>query len=253
MNVTPEIANGWVIVAALTVSIFLGTLSVSSPLMKYIMLNTLKISGYFVFFMGIILLTSPKWTEVAIKIGDFEGKISTLKAEIETSNKKVAELSIENQVLTDLNFTLEFPQNNIQTATVSGGDAQQIDNPTSKQPEFAWPVNLAKISNVTDVADGVNIEVPIGTPVASTVNGYVAFTGSTLDTYGNMILIRHANSWVSVYGYLLKIDVAVGDLVQKGDLIAYSGAKIENNTSTIHFELRHQGRIANALKLLPSR
>ncbi len=106
-------------------------------------------------------------------------------------------------------------------------------------PEFRWPARGRIIQGFKSGAnDGINIAVPEGTAVKAAENGVVAYAGSELKGYGNLVLIRHPNGFVSAYANNGEIEVKRGDTVKRGQTIAKSGQTGNVATPQLHFELR---------------
>lgn len=108
-------------------------------------------------------------------------------------------------------------------------------------PEFRWPARGRIIQGFKGGAggnDGINIAVPEGTAVKAAEGGVVAYAGSELKGYGNLVLIRHPNGFVSAYANNGEIDVKRGDTVKRGQTIAKSGQSGNVASPQLHFELR---------------
>jgi murein DD-endopeptidase MepM/ murein hydrolase activator NlpD len=106
-------------------------------------------------------------------------------------------------------------------------------------PEFRWPARGRIIQGFKSGGnDGINISVPEGTAVKAAENGVVAYAGSELKGYGNLVLIRHPNGFVSAYANNGAIEVKRGDTVKRGQTIAKSGQSGNVATPQLHFELR---------------
>jgi murein DD-endopeptidase MepM/ murein hydrolase activator NlpD len=108
---------------------------------------------------------------------------------------------------------------------------------------FSWPLNgrvLAGYGAVTGGGhnDGINIAAPRGTPIVAMEGGTVAYAGNELRGYGNLILIKHAEGWISAYGHCDELLVKKGDQVHRGTVIAKVGATGNVNEPQLHFELR---------------
>ena len=86
--------------------------------------------------------------------------------------------------------------------------------------------------------DGINIAVPEGTAVKAAEDGVVAYAGSELKGYGNLVLVRHPNGFVSAYANNGSLDVKRGDTVKRGQTIAKSGQSGNVSSPQLHFELR---------------
>lgn len=109
---------------------------------------------------------------------------------------------------------------------------------TSGNPEFRWPARGRIIQGFKGGNDGINIAVPEGTAVKAAENGTVAYAGNELKGYGNLVLIRHPNGFVTAYANNGELDVKRGDQVKRGQTIAKSGQSGNVASPQLHFELR---------------
>ena len=106
-------------------------------------------------------------------------------------------------------------------------------------PEFRWPARGRIIEAFKAGGnDGINIAVPEGTSVRAAESGVVAYAGSELKGYGNLVLIRHPNGFVTAYANNGELDVKRGETVKRGQIIAKSGQSGNVNSPQLHFELR---------------
>jgi murein DD-endopeptidase MepM/ murein hydrolase activator NlpD len=106
-------------------------------------------------------------------------------------------------------------------------------------PEFRWPARGRIIESFKAGGnDGINIAVPEGTSVRAAESGTVAYAGDGLKGYGNLVLIRHPNGFVTAYANNGELDVKAGDTVKRGQIIAKSGQSGNVNSPQLHFELR---------------
>jgi murein DD-endopeptidase MepM/ murein hydrolase activator NlpD len=106
-------------------------------------------------------------------------------------------------------------------------------------PEFRWPARGRIIQGFKPGGnDGINIAVPEGTSVKAAESGVVAYAGNELKGYGNLILIRHPNGFVSAYANNSDIEVKRGETVKRGQTIAKSGQSGNVASPQLHFELR---------------
>jgi murein DD-endopeptidase MepM/ murein hydrolase activator NlpD len=109
----------------------------------------------------------------------------------------------------------------------------------SANPEFRWPARGRVIQGFGNGGnDGINIAVPEGTQVKAAESGVVAYAGSELKGYGNLVLIRHPNGFVTAYANNGSINVKRGDQVKRGQTIALSGQSGNVASPQLHFELR---------------
>lgn len=106
-------------------------------------------------------------------------------------------------------------------------------------PEFRWPAHGRIIQGFkTGGNDGINIAVPEGTSVKAAESGVVAYAGSEIKGFGNLVLIRHPNGYVSAYANNGDLQVHRGEQVKRGQTIAKSGQSGNVASPQLHFELR---------------
>lgn len=109
--------------------------------------------------------------------------------------------------------------------------------------KLRWPVKgkvLTSFGPRSDGThnDGVNVSVPLGTEVHAAESGVVAYAGSELKGYGNLILVRHDNGWVTAYAHNDELIVKRGDRVKRGQVLAKAGKSGQVDQPQVHFELR---------------
>lgn len=117
------------------------------------------------------------------------------------------------------------------------------DEPAAKPAptaDFRWPARGRVINGFSGKGgnEGINIAVPEGTPVKAADGGTVAYSGSELKGYGNLVLIRHDNGYVSAYAHNGDVAVKRGEKVARGQIIAKSGQSGNVSSPQLHFELR---------------
>ena len=122
-------------------------------------------------------------------------------------------------------------------------DVTKTVEPAGGIPSFRWPVkgriiaSFGQRPNGTE-NDGINLAVPEGTPVKAADDGVVAYAGNELKGYGNLVLIRHANGYVSAYANASQLLVKRGDTVKRGQVIAHAGQTGNVSSPQLHFEIR---------------
>jgi murein DD-endopeptidase MepM/ murein hydrolase activator NlpD len=106
--------------------------------------------------------------------------------------------------------------------------------------DFRWPARGRVISGFggSGSNEGINIAVPEGTPVKAAEAGTVAYAGSEVKGYGNLVLIRHDNGYVSAYAHNGEIEVKRGQKVGRGQVVAKSGQSGNVTSPQLHFEIR---------------
>jgi murein DD-endopeptidase MepM/ murein hydrolase activator NlpD len=86
--------------------------------------------------------------------------------------------------------------------------------------------------------NGINIAARKGAPVVASEDGIVVYASDGIDGYGRMVLIRHAEGYITTYAHNATLLVEVGDVVNRGQVIARVGDTGDVSTSQLHFELR---------------
>ncbi|GMP02978.1 LysM peptidoglycan-binding domain-containing M23 family metallopeptidase [Bradyrhizobium sp. TM239] len=126
---------------------------------------------------------------------------------------------------------------------------------TSALPTFRWPVRGkvvttygAKTNGKSN--DGINLAVPEGTPVKAAEDGVVAYSGNELKGYGNLVLVRHSNGYVTAYAHASELMVKRGDTIKRGQVIAKSGQSGEVASPQLHFEIRKGSSPVDPLQFL---
>ena len=115
--------------------------------------------------------------------------------------------------------------------------------PAGGLPSFRWPVRGRVIASFGPTPnglqnDGINLAVPEGTPVKAAEDGVVAYAGNELKGYGNLVLVRHSNGFVTAYAHASDILVKRGETVKRGQVIAHSGQTGNVTSPQLHFEIR---------------
>ncbi len=126
---------------------------------------------------------------------------------------------------------------------------------TGALPNFRWPARGRVIASYGakangKVNDGINLAVPEGTPVKAADDGVVAYAGNELKGYGNLILLRHDNGYVTAYADASQLLVKRGDKVRRGQVIAKSGQTGEVTSPQLHFEIRKGSTPVDPLQFL---
>jgi murein DD-endopeptidase MepM/ murein hydrolase activator NlpD len=118
-------------------------------------------------------------------------------------------------------------------------------------PAFRWPLRGRVISGFPK-NDGIDLAVPEGTAVHAAEDGVVAYAGNELKGYGNLILIRHSNGYVTAYAHASELMVKRNDPVRRGQVIAKSGQSGSVSAPQLHFEIRKGSTPVDPMQFLPS-
>jgi murein DD-endopeptidase MepM/ murein hydrolase activator NlpD len=113
----------------------------------------------------------------------------------------------------------------------------------SGAPSFRWPVRGRVITGFGPKGngqqnDGINVAVPEGTPIKAAEEGVVAYAGNELKGYGNLVLVRHSNGFVTAYAHASELSVKKGETVKRGQVLGKAGATGNVTSPQLHFEVR---------------
>jgi len=136
------------------------------------------------------------------------------------------------------------------------GESGPTGETTGSTPSFRWPVRGRIITAFGPRAsgpqnDGINLSVPEGTSVKASEDGVVAYAGNELKGYGNLVLLRHGNGYVTAYAHASELMVKRGDHVKRGQVIARAGQTGNVPAPQLHFEIRKGKAPVDPTQLLP--
>ncbi len=197
-----------------------------------------------------------------VKDGDTVEKISkrfaVKKSEIIRLNnlKKPSELKVGNKILipslkdfsiVDLIINEKVYKKKQITKNKYISNNKKIKN----APVFAWPAKGKIIKSFGKFGkgqhyDGIDIMFGKNKPIYSAYDGEVAFVGTQIKRFGNLIILKHNNSWVTAYSNLGKHNVKIGDKIKKQQIIAYT----PEDKNFFHFQLRHKRNPVNPVSYL---
>ncbi len=128
------------------------------------------------------------------------------------------------------------------------------------QPAFLWPVrgNLSSFYGLRyrhhkeSSHEGIDVAAPTGTPVKSARSGHVIYAGSRIKGYGNMVIVRHADKYSTVYAHLSKFKVKKGQFIGRGQLLGLVGRTGRARGAHLHFEIRDGQTPVDPMLFLPS-
>ncbi len=134
--------------------------------------------------------------------------------------------------------------------------AQAEDEPPPRSGRmFSWPVRGRILSTFGPKPDGlhndgINIAARAGSPVIAAENGVVVYSGSELRGFGNLVLVRHADGWITAYAHLDRVLVRKGQQVKRGQAIATVGSSGGVDQPQLHFEIRRGTQAVDPAKFL---
>lgn len=109
---------------------------------------------------------------------------------------------------------------------------------------FKWPLTGMILSDFGPKTggqrnDGINIQANAGAPVHASADGEVIYAGDQVPGFGNLILLKHADGWATVYAYLSKVEVKAQQRVTQGQEIGQAGSSGGVPEPQLHFEVRY--------------
>lgn len=120
---------------------------------------------------------------------------------------------------------------------------------------WAWPASgvvIGRFSSNGSLNKGIDIAGDLGQPVLAASDGSVVYAGSGLRGYGELLIIKHSDTYVSAYGHNRRLLVQEGQRVKAGQTIAEMGSTGADRVK-LHFEIRRQGKPVDPLQYLPRR
>ena len=118
---------------------------------------------------------------------------------------------------------------------------------------FVWPAQGTVVSNFDESKNkGVSIAGKVGDPVLAAADGRVVYAGAGLRGYGNLIILKHNNTYLTAYAHNQALLVREDQTVKQGQRIAEMGSS-DSDRVKLHFEVRRQGKPVDPLAHLPKR
>lgn len=133
--------------------------------------------------------------------------------------------------------------------------ASMTDMPRLNRSGFLTPVSGKIISNFGPKSDGlhndgINISAVRGTPVRAAQNGVVVYAGDEISGFGHLVLIKHANDYITAYAHMDKMLAKKGDMIKRGQTIGTVGTSGHVARPQLHFEIRKGKRAVNPTNLI---
>ncbi|MGD2171022.1 MAG: peptidoglycan DD-metalloendopeptidase family protein [Gammaproteobacteria bacterium] len=142
-----------------------------------------------------------------------------------------------------------------QTASTVTAKAAEDSSDSGRNPSnWLWPTDGKPLNTfLASQLDrrGIDIAGETGQPVRAVADGRVVYSGNGLAGYGNLIIIKHSDTYLSAYAYCQERLVQEGAAVKAGTLVAKMG--LHENQAKLHFEIRRNGKPVDPMKYLPDR
>ena len=174
---------------------------------------------------------NPSFNPNVIEVGD----LILIKAPAGTKSTKVADKKPDASAQT-------------QTATPEPTPAKSelVAEPGIR---LSWPVKGKVTGEFSESNKGIDIAGKVGEPILAASDGKVVYAGNSLRGYGNLVIVKHDNTYLTAYAHNSKLLVKEGDAVRKGQKIAEMG-DTDTNSPKLHFELRVNGKPVNPMPYL---
>jgi lipoprotein NlpD len=136
------------------------------------------------------------------------------------------------------------------TATTDAPKVDASKPDTSKEMvaepgiRLSWPAKGKVSEDFSEKTKGIDIAGKLGDPITAALDGKVVYAGNSLRGYGNLVIIKHDNTYLTAYAHNRSLLVKEGDAVRKGQKIAEMG-DTDANSVKLHFELRVNGKPVN--------
>jgi lipoprotein NlpD len=128
-----------------------------------------------------------------------------------------------------------------------------VPAPADSGLTWAWPLAGKVVERFDEKRNkGIDITAREGDPVLAAGDGSVVYSGSGLRGYGNLVIVKHNDEFISAYAHNRQILVKQGQAVKRGQRIAEAG-KTESSVPKLHFEIRRGGKPVDPLQYLPPR
>ena len=139
------------------------------------------------------------------------------------------------------------------SAPVAAPTAPAAPSAAEDAMSFQWPARGNLISGFDESKNkGLDIGGKVGDPVLAAADGRVVYAGAGLRGYGNLIILKHNNTFLTAYAHNQSLTVKEDQKVRKGQKIAEMGSSDADRVK-LHFEIRRQGKPVDPAKFLPSR
>lgn len=200
-------------------------------------------------------------------MGESDQRFGTLSAESSGSLKtepKGTLLPYSDAAIAKLNeqsnAAVSEAEKNTSSAVYKEEVAEKSDQNTAKQSarsaasgvNWGWPTSGQVVSRFSEKSKGIGIAGASRQAVLASASGEVVYSGNGLRGYGNLVIIKHNDTFLSAYGHNSRVFVHEGEKVSKGQKIAEMG-NADSETVKLHFEIREKGKPVDPLAFLPAR
>ncbi len=140
-------------------------------------------------------------------------------------------------------------------STTSSQKKVAVTSTQSGSLRWRWPAQgriIARFSSLKSLNKGIDIKGSLGEPVVAAAPGTVVYAGSGIRGYGNLLIIKHNERFLSAYAHNSRLLIKEGEVIKAGQKIAEIGNS-GTDLSKLHFEIRRDGKPIDPLRYLPKR
>jgi len=156
-------------------------------------------------------------------------------------------------VVRPVTSTIVQSANNPSPTSSPAANSKPTNTESAEEITFSWPSNGPLNAYFDEIKNkGIDISGKAGDPVLAAADGKVVYAGSGLRGYGNLIILKHNNTYLSAYAHNQTLLVKEDQSIKRGQKIAEMGST-DTDQVKLHFEVRKQGRPIDPVKMLPAR
>lgn len=161
---------------------------------------------------------------------------------------------VVNSGVTDVKASAALPGASAAAAAPASASPAAPVLPVDEGFGFMWPASGLLLTGFDEAKNkGLDIGGKAGDPVVAAADGQVVYAGAGLRGYGNLLILKHNNIYLTAYAHNQALLVKEDQKVKKGQKIAEMGSSDSPNGVKLHFEIRRQGKPVDPAKLLPAR
>lgn len=189
-------------------------------------------------------------------LSSFPNKFAKKSALGEVTQTKVIAPKNSSQVVAKTKTATPSPKPKVQVPVPKPRVATASTRQSQASPNWSWPVRGKVLQNFgasqpnRHTNKGLDIAGKEGQPVRAAADGEVVYSGNALRGYGNLIIIKHDEKFLTAYAHNRKIIVKESERIKKGQMIAEMG-KTGTDHVHLHFEVRYHGKPVDPLTVLP--
>ena len=201
-----------------------------------------------------VVIVQPIVTEAVIERTALTGNSENLKREPKAGKEPYSDEALARaQQAVPVLATLEIKPDPRVEAKPDAPVAKATETAIVGEITWSWPASGKMISGFVDSGSkGIDIGGKTGDPVTAAADGKVVYSGSGLRGYGQLVIVKHSDAYLTAYAHNHRILVKEGQTVTRGQKIAEMGNSDADQVK-LHFEVRKQGKPVDPLKYLPGR